>query len=374
VLNFNSKHLKHLGKIFLSALTLTVFTVVPYLSNYILMKQAMAASLTSAKLTISDSRAAQTAVTHEFKFTTATGGSIKHVDFTYCTTATGACSAVSGLNFALAGTGPITGLGAGSVSSPTANVSLRYTVSSAALIGSGTAVTIPFTNITNPSGTNSTFFVRIETKDAGLAVIDNVSVASAVLTTTSISVSASIGAAFTFTVAAVSSGSVNGRTIDIVTTQNAIPFGAMVNGDVQVGAHDLTVSTNATNGYSVTVKTLDDPPLADMSNNIDNFTGTNSSPVTWSAPTSATANSNTGYFGYTTEDSSLSAAAADRFTSSGGNKWSGFTTTPAEVIYRANSTVGAGETTRLGWIAEVNSNQPAGEYRGTVILVATPTY
>jgi hypothetical protein len=148
----------------------------------------------------------------------------------------------------------------------------------------------------------------------------------------------------------------------------------MVNGDVQVGAHDLTVSTNATNGYSVTVKTLDDPPLADMSNNIDNFTGTNSSPVTWSAPTSATANVNTGYFGYTTEDSSLSAAAADRFTSSGGNKWSGFTTTPAEVIYRANSTVGAGETTRLGWIAEVNSNQPAGEYRGTVILVATPTY
>ena len=372
MLNFNSKHLKHLGKIFLSALTLTVFTVVPYLSNYILMKQAMAASLTSAKLTISDSRAAQTAVTHEFKFTTATGGSIRHVDFTYCTAPTGICQPPTDLALTT-GTGPISGLGAGSVTSPTTNQSLRYTVTTPSNIASGTAVTIPFTNITNPSGTNSSFYVRIQTLDAGNQLLDQVTVASAVLTNNSISVSANIGAAFTFTVSPVTSGSVNGNTITISdVTPNTINFGSIQSGtsSTYIAAHLLNVTTNATNGYSITVKTPNNTPLSDTSNNIDNFIGSNTSPATWSSPQGTTQNENTGFFGYTTEDTTLSGSSANRFS---GNKWAGFETSPYEIAYNATA-VPTGNPITVGWRLEINSSQPAGEYRGTIILVATPTY
>jgi hypothetical protein len=122
----------------------------------------------------------------------------------------------------------------------------------------------------------------------------------------------------------------------------------------------------------VTVKAASDPPLTDGNNNIDSFAGgTNENPATWTSPTGDNASVNTGYFGYTTNDTSLSSGTLNRFL---GNKWAGLNNlTPEEIIYSAGPTSGA-EITRIGWIAEVNPFQPAGNYSGTVILVATPTY
>ena len=123
----------------------------------------------------------------------------------------------------------------------------------------------------------------------------------------------------------------------------------------------------------MTVKATATPPLVDGKNNIDEFTGTNASPTTWSSPAGSAASVNTGFFGYTTNDASLGTGTATRFTSSGGNKWSGTTTSPLEVAYSATG-VSSAEVTRVGWQAEVNGLQPAGSYTGTVVLVATPTY
>ncbi len=239
------------------------------------------------------------------------------------------------------------------------------------------AKTVSYTGITNQSTTNSSFYARITTySDTGSTVIDGpTSVAAATLATTSIAVSATVDSTFTFTVAGVSSGgSVNGATLDITTGAATVPFATLSSATPKVGAHDLTVSTNANNGYTVTVKALADPPLVDGSKNIDKYSGTNASPTTWSSPAGTTPNTNTGYFGYTTNDSTLGTGTADRFTSSGGNKWAGPTTSPLEVMYGAGSTAGAGDTARVGWQAEVNTYQPNGGYTGTVILVATPTF
>jgi len=192
------------------------------------------------------------------------------------------------------------------------------------------------------------------------------------LTSTSIAVTASVDPTLTFTVAGLSSGTVNGATISITTTANTIPFATLVDGTAKIGAHDLTVTTNALIGYQITVKALADPPLADVANNIDKWTGTNAVPTTWSAPAGTAANVNTGLFGYTTNDATLESGTVDRFTSAGGNKWAGVNSTAEQAAYSATGVLA--QVTRVGWEAEINEFQPPGSYTGTAILVATPTY
>lgn len=353
---------------------LILLLVMTSVTPSILLSRANAGTFTNAKVTISDSRASATSVAYDFAFTTTATTAIKQVDISFCTTASGTCNAPTGFSSGaptldtdnLAGTGRTT-------TAPGAN-SLRIVVGTPAS-QSTQAVTLDFSGLTNPSTADTSFFARIATySDTGTTLIDSGTVAFAVLTTTSIAVSASVDPTFTFTVAGVSSGgSVNGATTTITTTANTVPFSTLADGTSAIGAHDVAVTTNAANGYTVTVNALADPPLTSGSNNIDKFTGTNAAPTTWSAPAGSSANVNTGYFGYTTNDSTLGTGTADRFTSSGGNKWAGPTTSPLEVAYSATG-VATAQTTRVGWEAEVNELQPQGSYTGTVILVATPTY
>lgn len=339
-----------------------------------LSSKAQAGTFTPAKVTISDSRAGHAATTYDFAFTTTVTSSIKQFDVVFCTTASGACSTPTGIVTTAATRDSDNLAGTGRTDTFTSNGTLSTVITTPAA-QSTQAVTISYSGITNPTTTDSTFFARITSySDTGSTVIDSSSVAFAILTTTSIAVSASVASTFTFSVAAVNTGSVNGASIDVTsTTANTIPFGTLAASTPKIAAHDLTVTTNSTNGYTVTVKAGADPPLVDGTNNIDAFSGTNASPTTWSTPAGSTANTNTGFFGYTTNDATLGTGTAARFTSSGGNKWSGTTTSPLEVAYSATG-VGSAEITRVGWQAEVNGLQPAGAYSGTVILVATPTY
>jgi hypothetical protein len=181
---------------------------------------------------------------------------------------------------------------------------------------------------------------------------------------------ADVSATFDVGVTAVTTGSVNGQVINITnSTATSIPFGTLSSGSPKIAAHDVTVTTNSQNGYAVTVKSTN-PPLVDGSNNIDNFTEPNSLPLVWSAPSGNTPNVNTGFVGYTTEDTSLCTGTGSRFS---GNKWAGFDTTAYEVACNTNPVL-SGETTRIGWQVEVNSNQPAGSYAGYISVIITPTY
>lgn len=368
---FPMKFKKTVRSVIAGALVLFIVT-----SSALRMATLQAGTFTDASLTISDSRAGNVATNYDFAFTTTATTAINQVDITFCTTATGACTAPTGMDVGaspvldsdnLAGTGRTT-------TNPTDNNTIRVVVTSPAS-QSTQAVTMNFTGITNPTEANSTFYARVVTySDTGSTEIDSIALGAAVLDATSIAVTADVASTFTFAVAAATTGVVNGANITVTdTTDTTIPFGVLAAGSEKVAAHDVSVYTNANNGYTVTVKTLAVPPLVDGSNNIDSYTEPNNAPLAWSAPAGGTANENTGFFGYTTNDSSLGTGTADRFTSLGGNKWAGFTTSPLEVAYSATG-VSSEETTRVGWQAEVNSLQPAGSYTGTVILVATPTY
>jgi hypothetical protein len=353
----------------LSVLLLLILLVFPLIHN-----RAYAGTFTNASVTISDSRAGATGVAYNFAFTTTATTDIKQVDIFYCTTPTGSCSAPGGLDVGTPTLASDNLAGTGRTTTAQAANHARIVVTTPAT-QSTQAVTMSFTGMTNPSGVNTSYYTRVTTySDTGTTEIDSQNMGFAILDTTSISVTAQVGSTFSFTVAAATTGSVNGASINVnTTTATTIPFGALSSGSTKIAAHDLTVTTNAQNGYSITVKELTSPPLQDSSNNIDEFSGTNATPTTWTSPAGTSANVNTGFFGYTTNDASLGTGTATRFTSSGGNKWAGATTSPLEIAYSATG-VSSGETTRIGWQAEVNGLQPAGSYTGTVILVATPTY
>ncbi len=336
--------------------------------------KARAGTLTARKLTISDSRAAGTSVTYDFAFTTSVTTSIKQVDIQICDAPSGTCNAPTGFDAGTPTLGSDNLAGSGrTTTAPTANA-FRVVVTTPST-QSTQAVTMSFTGVTNPSTADTTYYARITTySDTGSTTIDGTdAVAFAILTTTSIAVSATVDPTLTFSVAAVTSGgTVNSATTNVTTTASTVPFGTLSSGSTKIGAHDITVTTNATSGYTTTVRGTTNPVLVSGSNNIDEFTGSNASPATWSSPAGSSNSVNTGFFGYTTNDATLGTGTAARFTSSGGNKWSGTTTSPLEVAYSAAGA--SSETTRLGWQAEVNALQAAGSYTGTVILVTTPTY
>lgn len=340
--------------------------------------RSLAGTFSSRKVTISDSRSGQTGVQYDFAFTATVSTAIKQWTIQFCneSAATGTCTTPTGLVTTSAVRSADNVSGTARTDTFTTNGTLTTVVTTPA-VQSPLAITASYTTITNPTTANTTFFARITTySDLGVTTIDGTNnVAFAVLTSTSIAVTATVDTNFTFTVAAVASAAtVNGATTNITTTATTIPLGTLASGSTRIGAHDLTLTTNGLGGYQVTVKQASaTAPLtgAVAGNKIDPFTGTNAAPALWSSPTGTVQNTNTGFFGYTTNDATLSGASPARFTTTA-NVWAGSTTTASEVAF--NSTDVNAQITRVGWQAEVNSIQPADSYSGTVVLVATPTY
>lgn len=350
-----------------------VVSFVSLIVYYPVKHSIFAGSFGNSKITISDSRAGQSGVSYIFSGTASTSTAIKEIHVQFCTNASGTCTTPTGMlttsaitSDSISGTGrshsfSTNGLLVTTITTPSTQSPLEFTYT--------------INGITNPTTENTTYFATISTySDTGSTLIDTRTVSFAVLTSTSIVVTADVNNIFTVALSPVTTGLVNGASINLSnTTTSLIPFGTLAAGSSVVAAHDITVTTNAANGYLTTVHTTSNPPLTSGGADIDGFSGTNASPIAWSSPAGSTPNINTGFFGYTTSDSTLLTGTGDRFTSSGGNKWAGFTAVPAEVAYSPASVL-SGETTRLGWQIEVNSMQPAGSYTGTVLVVTTPTY
>lgn len=181
-----------------------------------------------------------------------------------------------------------------------------------------------------------------------------------------LTIDATIPVTIEFDITPVASGeNVNGAATNIATTtDNAVNYGVLSGGDNRIAAHDLTVTTNNSGGYLLQIKYTG--PMAGPVD-INDFTGSNSSPITWLVPSS------NGYFGYTTTDDSLYGGTADRFTSDGGNKWAAFETAWRPCAYSDGPATD--ETTRIGY--RLNLSSTFGEYGvyGTEIMyILTSSY
>lgn len=205
--------------------------------------------------------------------------------------------------------------------------------------------------------------------DGPFSISEFTGIIPVIVSSKTFNVSASVPNLLSFTVNGVASGTVNGAALTTTTTATQIDFGTFTGADNRIAAQDLIVTTNATDGYIVTLQFSG--TLSTGTDTISDFTGTNTAPAAWSSPPGS---GTEGYFGYTTEDTTLHIGTADRFDS---NLWAGLTTTPQEIMYHNDVTDGSGAgvgNTRIGYQIDLTGNQAAGIYTTNLMYICTPTY
>lgn len=350
-----------------------LFAAVMLLAMLVLQTHAVfAATLTSASVTLSDPRPNTASVSYDFQASGVTTSAIKCIRVEFDTSADGSGGKPTGMditNAALSGTSdyiPTPGSWSVSNNDTTGVSSITFATGETPASASGRNVVL--TTITNGSAADNDYYVIFNTynnTDCSSSPVDS-SVVGFIFTNGQ-AVSMSVEGALAFTIAGVTGNgslAVNGATITngLATTATTIPFGTITSSANKVAAQDLTVSTNSANGYTVYTRYSGQPTSG--GNTISDHTGTNGAPTAFSA-------AGTEAFGYTTEDATLS-GTADRFTSSGGNKWAAFTTANAELVF--NASAAANQTTRVGFQTGISSTTEPGSYTTSVIYTAVPVY
>ena len=228
------------------------------------------------------------------------------------------------------------------------------------------------TQIVNPSATTSYAI------DIGGSMPDTGQVRVAIIE--EVTVSASVDTSLTFIVAGVgASSTVNGSpTTTSATTSNlSLPFGTLAINVSKVLAQDLTVTTNATHGYSVTVEqsgALQSTTGATIDGFIDGLD--TASPVNWQAPGALLANpASYGHWGITSNDATTSRLAPDEF---GADEWIAATTSPRVIMGHTGPSDGTEQGSgyaRVGYQIQISALQEAGDdYTTTLRYIATPVF
>lgn len=345
-------------------------------------RQAEAASITNASDTLSNS-APGVGSNHTISFTTPNGMAIgKNIVLTFPAQFTIGSLKEDDVDILVNGTSSSTAPSAGAATwgVATSTNTITFTTPTNMGVASATPIVIRIgtnavnfgtgvTRITNPSATSS-YMINIggTMPDSGqvrVAIIDQVTV------------SASVDASLTFTVTGIASGqAVNGTTTNAASTNNTVPFGTLPIGTIRTLAHDLSVATNATNGFTVTVQQTG-ALQSTTGATIDGFSnGSNTNtPIAWQAPSGTIANPNTyGHWGITSNDASVAARSAQF----GSNQWVSGSTTPIAIMGHTGPsdglTAGQGKT-RVGYQTQITALQEAGDdYSTTLRYVATPTF
>ncbi len=270
------------------------------------------------------------------------------------------------------------GGGASEFTLATTSENFTLTLCSGDTVATSTAISLPIASstsiITNPNSVNS-YVVRIETRDAGSTILDAGDTRVAIID--DVVVTAAVATSLTFTITGVPTGvQVNGVTTSTTTTSTAIGFGVLSTtpGASTTAAQRLNVSTNAVNGFTVTVQ-QDQNLTSSAGKDIDVFadgTGT-AAPTAWSAPSNTLGSEDTyGHFGLTSDD--------DINTSEFGTAlFVGNFATTARAVFNHNgpadgTTANIGSTT-VAYRISIGSLQEAGnDYTNTLTYVATPVF
>jgi hypothetical protein len=342
----------------INKILLAIVSIIPAIAVLANIGLADAATLTSASMTLSDSRPSVVA-SYSFNasgFTTATA--IECIQLKFNTSADMSGSVPTGMtttSVTLASSTLVTATNWTASSATNGTVKLSYTTG-AAPAASGNVV---LGNITNGSTAGTAYFVQVNTYSGacGTGLVDTSTVGF--IYTAGQAVTASVNPTLAFTVAGLaSSTSINGSTTNVATTSGTIPFGSTATISTNaVAAQALSVSTNSGNGYSVYISYSG--PLSNGSHSITDFSGTNATPTTFTA-------AGTENFGYTTNSSVLTQFAS--------GKWAGLTTSNSSNPVASSTSAINNDTTDVGYQLGIASTTPTGSYSTTVIYTATPVY
>jgi hypothetical protein len=196
----------------------------------------------------------------------------------------------------------------------------------------------------------------------------------------SVTVTAQVDTIFTFSINGVDAGvtvNTEGATTG-TSTATSVPFGVIAPTVPKVMAQELRVSTNAFNGFAVTVE-ADETLTAGNGATIDTFVnGLNTAtPQGWTSPAGLLANDlSWGHWGLTSDDAAL--VAGDTF---GDALYIGdFVGNPKEVFYYdgpvtySQGGMGVGSTTVAYKVEITTLQEAANDYTATLTYIATPVF
>ncbi len=327
-------------------------------SNYMIAFNMATTTNTSSTMVLQFSYT-NSGVTNEFDFTSLANADV--IGASGITVIPGICGAVTPNQVSVSG----------GISNSAGNRSI--TLTACGVIATGAKV-ISLTNnhVINPATTGSYKIALVGTsQNSGQTMV-------AILP--QVTVTAVVDSTLTFTVAGVLSGvAVNGTTTNTLSTPIAIAYGTVTPNVIYTAAQDLTVTTNAQNGFVVTVH--EDQNLLSANGADINLFKDNAAtavPTAWTAPSAILGNNVTyGHFGLTSDDADLNAA---EFTSAGGNKWAGnfYSTTTRAVFSNTGPADGTSQNfgkARVGYQLQVSALQEAAtDYSNHLIYVCTPTF
>ena len=149
---------------------------------------------------------------------------------------------------------------------------------------------------------------------------------------------------------------------------NAVSFDELSSSNSYTDSTKSTVTTTSTNAYNgYLILGYATGPLAFQTNQINHYSGTNSSPTSWTGEG----------FGYTTNDSSLFGGTPNRFTNAG-PKYAGFSQiAPGEPIADNPGPVLTpilNEQFTISYRVTADPFTPAGNYKTTIIYIVVPTF
>lgn len=150
---------------------------------------------------------------------------------------------------------------------------------------------------------------------------------------------------------------------NVDTTSTSIPFGELTFGTSTIGAHRLTVSTNAVNGYHIFAYQMQGL-VNQLNDQIAPVSATNLSPAAWSSACSAA-----GCYGYHTSANVLDGGST-RFAAN--DTYAQFRTDPDEVAYSSGPANGA--TTDIVYRVQVTPQQNPGSYSSNLVYIVTPIF
>ncbi len=330
---------------------------------------ASAATLNTASVALSDPTPSQTGVSYTFTGSGVTTSTpIKCITVQFTTTAGGSTlpgsMGITATSLDASSNFVPTPSGFGSASNPN-GYTVQFTDSSGETPASSSARTLELDGITNGSTGNVGYYETVSTfSDTGCSTpIDNAMVQFIYNQGSTLSLTVNNTLSFSVNAVAASQGC-DGTTTTQASTATTIPFGTVTAAANGVVCQDLTAASNATNGYTIYTR-YTAPPTNALNQTILPWTGTNTTPTTFSAP-------GTEAYGYSTNDATLGTGTANRFDNSGNFYWAAETTSNAEVAYEPNGVTST--TYRIGHQVGISLTTHPGTYTTTVIYTCTPIY
>lgn len=347
-----------------SIVAIMIFSLV---AMYGYMPIANAASLTNVSDLISDSDVSATGVTHTVSFTTGQPLALNYtIDITF--------------------PAEVTGILVGNVTCPSdASESVVGQVVTCTVVTPLAAgdYSVVVANTVN-TATAGDYMVEMVTQTNASVEIENGQMRFYIID--DVTMSAHVDPTLEFTIQGTSTGAVliGALTCTQNTTATTTDFGTLAPGSSETVCQELRVTTNATNGFTVTVE-QDHELLNTTGDNINSFnnspdnTGSTTAQA-WAIPDGVLDVDYTyGHMGVTSNDTDLSGLGGyNDFYNSGTANYAGLNSTDPMPVYHHDGPADGSTQDKgyimVGYTAEINALQQAGDYQNTLTYIATATY